>query len=220
MAHKEMKLYKLKSLHGDGLLHVVDLIVNERIYLSTHEFMNDINEAHWKCVGDCIRDIPFRETAQEFRKHADSIRFTCFIEDICNHLMWAHYAGGFRGVALEYEIDPSRHRVKKIDYRGMPNVTKEAMDEVLKGRIHITETGVLKRKDSFWEYEDEWRVFGDPVSYYIQDKKPKALIFGSRLPESSVQHTVLKKISRMCGIKIGYLVPGSGSKLNVEYEEE
>lgn len=210
-----MRLYKLKSLHGDGLLHVLDSIVNERIYLSTREFMNDINEAHWECSGDW--DASYREIAQRFRTFADSIRFTCFVEAIDNHLMWAHYAGGFSGVALEYELDPAIHRIEKIDYKGMPPVAKEAMEKVLNGEIHITDTGVLKTKDVFWDYEDEWRVF--EASHYI-NAKPKALIIGPKLSEGSEQHAVLKRVAHMSGIGLGHLVPGSGIELSVEYRNE
>lgn len=215
-----MRLYKLKSLQGDGILHVVDSIVNERLFLSTREFMNDINEAHWNCSGDCINDIPYRKVAQEFRKVADSIRFTCFVEAIDNHLMWAHYAGGFTGVALEYEIDRNIYRIEKIEYNGIPDVNRDSMERVLNGELHITDTGVLKRKDSFWVYEDEWRLFGAAPARYIQGVKPKALIFGAKLSEGSVQHEALAKVSAMSGVRIGHLVPGAGVKLSVEYEEE
>lgn len=217
-----MRLYKLKSLQGDGILHVVDSIVNERVFLSTREFMNDINEAHWNCSGDCINDIPYRNVAQEFRKFADSIRFTCFVEAIDNHLMWAHYAGGFTGVALEYEIDrhTDRYWIDKIEYNGMPDVNRDSMERVLKGELHITDTGVLKRKDSFWVYEDEWRLFSATPVRYIHRVKPKALIFGAKLSEGSVQHETLAKVSAMSGVRIGHLVPEAGVKLSVEYEEE
>ena len=213
-----MRLYKLKSLQGDGILHVVDSIVNERVFLSTREFMNDINEALWNCSGD----IPYRNVAQEFRKLADSIRFTCFVEAIDNHLMWAHYAGGFTGVALEYELyrHTDRYWIDKIEYNGMPDVNRDSMERVLRGELHITATGVLKRKDSFWVYEDEWRLFGATPARYIHGVKPKALIFGAKLSEGSVQHETLAKVSAMSGVRIGHLVPGAGVKLSVEYEEE
>ena len=94
------------------------------------------------------------------------------------------------------------------------------MEKVLGGEIHITDTGVLKRKDSFWVYEDEWRVFGASASLYILEVRPKALIFGAKLSESSVQYEALKKVSDMSGVRLGYLVPGAGIELNVEYEEE
>ena len=42
-----MKLYKFKSLEGDGLLHSLDMIVNERIYLSTCDSKNDPYEGSW-----------------------------------------------------------------------------------------------------------------------------------------------------------------------------
>lgn len=210
-----MRLYKLKSLHGNGLLHVVDSIVNERIYLSTCEFMNDINEAHWERSGDF--DTSYKEISHKFRKFADSIRFTCFVEAIDNHLMWAHYAGGFSGVALEYEIDQAIHTVAKIDYKGIPHVAKEAMEKVLNGEIHITDTGVLKTKDAFWIYENEWRVF-ETSNYIIA--KPKALIVGPKLSESSEQYAVLSRVAHISGIRLGHLVAGSGIELSVEYDDK
>ncbi len=134
--------------------------------------------------------------------------------------MWAHYASGFGGVALEYELDPKLHQIEKIEYAGIPDIDKETMGKVLNREIHITETGVLKRKDSFWAYEDEWRVFGASSAHYIPGAKPRALIFGPRISGSSVHHAVLKKVSGMSGVRLGYLVPGTGVELDVDYEGE
>jgi hypothetical protein len=102
----------------------------------------------------------------------------------------------------------------------MPDVAKEAMEKVLSGEIHITKTGVLKRKDSFWTYEDEIRAFVNSSATYIVGIKPKALIFGAKLSEGSLHHAVLKKVAEMSGVRLGYLVPGTGVELNVEYEVE
>ena len=109
-----MKLYKLKSFEGDGLLHVLDMIIHNRLYLSTCDFMNDVDEGSWNISGQKNKESI--DLAGLVRPIVDQQRFTCFLEFINNPLMWAHYAGSFSGVALEYELPTDTLDLRKIDY--------------------------------------------------------------------------------------------------------
>jgi hypothetical protein len=212
-----MRLYKLRSIREDGHLYALDAMVNERIFLSTCTSMNDINEGQWECVEDCVGDKKIRATAEEFRKFVDSSRFTCFVKGIENHLMWAHYAGGFTGVAFEYEIDDEKHDIRPIDYDGMPKIEEAKMLRVLAGEKRPQDFGVLKQKDPGWKYEDEWRLFANDRRQYLTGIRPLSVVMGNR---ESVRHETLAKVARLLGIRIGNLVPGPGTKLEVSYEYE
>lgn len=47
--------------------------------------------------------------------------------------MWAHYAGGFSGIAFEYNLDESKYVIKKIHYDGVPSITVDDMIKIIEG---------------------------------------------------------------------------------------
>lgn len=208
-----MKLYKLRTLDGEGLFYTLDMMTNERVHLSTCDYMNDINEGIWDYTSGWDKD--HRTVAKRFRELLDAQRFTCFLEDIDHPLMWAHYAGGHSGIAFEYEIDESEHDIRKIDYIGIPQVTKSQVKDVLSDVRRPQDIGVLKQKESYWEYEGEWRLYGNNGYKYINNIKPKAIIFGARAKYAEV----LRKIAKRLDIRVGYMVPESSAKFAVEYDE-
>ncbi len=202
-------------MNGEGFFYAIDMMVNERIYLSTCEYMNDIGEGIWNFTSGW--DKAHRDVAQEFRELIDAQRFTCFLDDIDNPLMWAHYAGGFGGVAFIYEIEESEYDVRKIDYIGVPKVTKSQVEQVLSGKLLPQDIGILKQKEACWVYEGEWRLYANNGSQYINEIKPMAIIFGAR----GTKHAeALRKIARKFDIRIGYMVPESSTKFVVEYADE
>lgn len=152
--------------------------------------------------------------SQKFRELIDSQRFTCFLDDIDNPLMWAHYAGGFSGVAFEYEIDETKSDVREIDYIGVPKVTKSQVETVLSGEVKPQDIGLLQQKESYWSYEGEWRLYANNGAKYLNAIKPRSIIFGAR----GTKHAeVLRKIARKLDIRVGYMVPESSTKFVAEY---
>ena len=105
-----MRLFKLKSFEGNGLLYILDMIISNRIYLSTCDSMNDIGEGNWEYANS--KDSEYIEKASKLREIVDAQRFTCFLDSIKNPLMWAHYTGGFSGVALEYDFDSEQYDIR------------------------------------------------------------------------------------------------------------
>ena len=208
-----MQLYRLKSLDGDGLLYVLDMIVNERIYLSTCDQMNDVDEGIWTFSTPNSRDR--NRVGTELRALVCRQRFTCFLSDVINPLMWAHYAGGFSGVAVEFDIDDSLQDIRPIDYIGLPSITIKDAESILDKSAKPQDKGLLKQKNSCWCYEGESRLYGEVDQIYVTNVKPISIIFGAR---KSKCNDVLKKIALDRKIKVGYMVPVSGSEFEVEYE--
>jgi len=204
-----MKLFKLKSFSEKGLLYILDMIVNERIYLSTCDFMNDINEGDWDYTDP--KDNKYIETAKKLRGIVDSQRFTSFLQSISHPLMWAHYAGGFSGVALEYDFDPSKQDIREIKYDGPPFISKEQMERVISGSLLPQDIGILKSKPPCWIYEGELRLYGKGQGKYIENIRPASIIFGVKPSNDSF---VTREIARKFNIKVGYL--NSVTELNYE----
>jgi hypothetical protein len=197
-----LKLFKLKSFEGDGLLHVLDIVIHNRLYLSTCDYVNDVDEGSWK-ISD-KRDQESIEIAGLVREIVDRQRFTCFVESINNPLMWAHYAGGFSGVALEYNLSQGSLDIRKIDYDGIPEVSVDQMRCIVSGNYTPQDVGILKSKAQCWDYEDEWRLYGKGDQLYVEDIKPESVIFGARKNKCDA---VVKKIARQFEVKVGYLRP-------------
>ena len=207
-----MKLFELKSFEGNGLFNILDMIVHKRIYLSTCDPMNDIDEGKWEYTNN--KDNEYIKYAKKLREIVDTLRFTSFLASINNPLMWAHYAGGFSGVALEYDLVPTQYDIRKIDYDGIPSVSKNQMERVIARELLPQEIGILKQKSGCWGYEEEWRLYGEGVAQYIENISPQSVILGVKV---SKYISLLRKITRKWGIKVGYLHPITKLDYGVEY---
>ena len=211
-----MILYKYKSLLGDGLAHALDIIVNGRVYVSTRDKMNDPEEGHYGIPVDQGGFDGFtQDGVKRIMEQIDAVRFTCFTKECTNPLLWAHYAGGFSGVALEFDLDESIYELREVTYTGNATVSPSDLRDVLEGTRSVVDIGCLIHKQWVFKYEDEVRIFArrDQSADYV-NAKPISLVLGIR---ESLHVTVLRKIARKYGLKVGYLVP---SEVSGMYEIE
>ncbi len=72
-----MKAYKFRTAQNFDF--VADIIINKRLYCSGAPALNDLREGDIRVGDDRGRD----------------------------HLLWAYYAGGFTGMAIEVELSPT-----------------------------------------------------------------------------------------------------------------
>ena len=192
-----MKLYKFKSLEGDGLLHSLDMIVNKRIYLSTCDFMNDPYEGSWYQKESlsllCNSDADdYTKQAVELYSIVKKTKFTCFTKCFKNTLLWAHYAGGFTGVCFEFELSKKKHDIRDIDYSrkdGKPVISIADIEKVLKKSVKPQDIGILRSKANCWVYEEEYRIFSN--NNYIE-AKPTRIIFG-KMNYNNIFHGIAEK---------------------------
>lgn len=148
-----MKLYKFRSLVGDSFAHALDMVVNERIFLSTCDVMKDPSEGSWVPNEslDEIFESGYLDLGVQVKKIVDSIRFTCFTDDYKNELLWSHYAGGFTGVCFEYELEEKTFDIQKIIYSDRIKLTLEQLEDIHNRKILPQELGILRTKTKCWE---------------------------------------------------------------------
>ena len=140
-----MQVFKLKSLEYDGLFYALDMIINERVYLSTRDKMNDIDEGHFEPYKE--NELAYRtDILKRVREVIDCQRFTCFIRNVDNPLMWAHYANGFSGIAFEYNLDIEKYDLREISYDGKPKVSLPDLEKLAKRKIKPQDINILKNK--------------------------------------------------------------------------
>jgi hypothetical protein len=201
-----MRLYKYKSLAGDGLLHALDMIVNRRIFLPTSDMMNDPaeggfeNEPYPEDQAD-----HYRSEYERLRIRIENMRFTSFSANGDNPLLWAHYAGGFSGVAFEYEI-PENHPdyvLLPVRYKGSPSITFDICQGILNENKAVYDYGILLSKRQFWSYENEHRLFMRSTASYFPGITPTGIIMGGK----NYRHdSIFTQIARKFGIKTGHLM--------------
>ena len=210
-----MKLYKFKSLEGDGLKHALDMIVNQRVFLATLKDMNDPEEGNRKLVdiGESYKQPGWQKKINDFKTVVEATRFTSFTEKANNPLLWAHYAGGFSGVAFEYDFPEDTYDIRPITYKGRPTITIADMERVTNRDIEPQDVDILRHKAPFWEYEDEYRLYQYPYNkaHFIKIK-PSQIVLGSRATDTS---NLFKSIAEQFAIPISLLLPNGEGKFVV-----
>lgn len=212
-----MILYKYKSLDGDGLLHSIDMLVNERIYFGVADKMNDPEEGSLNADIRTVKESDYSRfliNSELARKLVDRIRFSCFSKSGTNFLLWAHYASGHRGIVFEYEIPSaiSGIDIREISYHPK-QVSAEQLEQVANETIKPYDVGILQTKRKCWEYEKEVRLYmHDSIHDKYFNIRPRALILGAK--HNSVDE-VLSKICNMASIKIKYIMPGDDNEYEV-----
>ncbi len=206
-----MILYKFKSLEGDNFQHALDMVVNNRIYLSSCEFMNDPREGGF-LISEASEIID-RANPEEIDdltkigKLINSTRFTCFTTSVNNPLLWAHYAGGYTGVAFKYFIDEKKHNCKilPVIYDDQPILMMNDCLKMLNGELRPFDLGILRYKMKEWSYEREYRIFpNNNDDKYLNGLSPIGVIAG---PRGLTYDSVFHQICRKYGVKTGDLVP-------------
>lgn len=98
-----MKAYKFRTV--ENLHFVIDILFNKRLYCCRSEVLNDIREADVRVGNDKGGEIEIIKYGEEVSKHLKALRVCALTKSLNNHLLWAHYAGGYTGIAIEVELD-------------------------------------------------------------------------------------------------------------------
>ena len=212
-----MRLFKYRSLKGDGLLHALDMIVNRRIYLSTLDALNDPDEGAFK-IQDQRRltkahGEAFLQDMASLRTRIDKTRFTSFATKADNPLLWAHYAGGYSGVAFEYDLpdDDSTIDLLPIQYIGTPLISHDTCKKIINDEEPLYKCGILRSKRAEWEYESEYRLYlKSSKDSYLDRIAPKSVVIGGRKRRND---SVFEQVCKKYKIKVGSLL-----ELNEGYE--
>lgn len=206
-----MLVYKFKSLGGASpedrntkMQYILDIIENSRLFCSPYDKLNDPMEGYFEAAADNRSE--FKQLSSMIdgivRNHS-RFRICSLSADCKSHLMWAHYANGFRGIAIELNVRKRVNHIEEVEYSDGRNLADydpsvgEAGLEDLARKILLT-----KYKD--WKYEKEVRIFkkigDDKECYHDLQEFPTAVYFGVNIDPIEKE-----TISSMCvarGIRI------------------
>lgn len=97
-------------------------------------------------------------------------------------MLWAHYAGGFDGLAIEVDLPDDDPRVREVQYRGVFAFLdrNDLQDEEAAART------ILFSKNDEWRYEQEVRIL-NPEQYYDLERPIRRVIAGHRMNQALFQ---------------------------------
>lgn len=168
--------YKYRSL--ENFEFFIDIIVNERLYASSYENMNDAMEGIYYHCGlkpNILKGI--KNSKEKFK--------ICSLSKEKNEpLLWSHYANGSRGINIGLDVTGHNLDIKDIVYTGTPTIT-DCID------ANRTAKEILSYKHESWKYENEVRVFTENNNAYVKIKI-KEIILGERI--SQRQKSLVQKL--------------------------
>lgn len=195
-----MKLYKYRSLAN--FEHVLDIILNRRLYCSKYDDLNDPFEGLFKAVtgGNLLAEpgavAPLMGSTTAHKsvsEVADNVERICSLSSSMKEVrLWSHYADGHKGVAFEIDFAGAEWSVNKVNYsKALPVFTGDKFKRTtfLTGLPH---RDVLLCKTDHWDYEAEYRIFHNSEFFNISNRLT-AIYLGTRI--DSDHHNLLTKIT-------------------------
>lgn len=144
------KLYKYKSL--SDIEPVLDIILNKWLYCSDVSKLNDIREGSMSVNPYIQRGIMWNYP-DDIQTEVSKFKVCSLSTILHHHLMWAHYADGYKGLVIEVEIDEC-----DFDYVLYSNEAIKCEELKSSNNIEINAKRVLTTKFKDWEYEKEARI--------------------------------------------------------------
>ncbi len=179
---KPTELYRYRSLRECN--RELEAIEQKFLYCSSFNTLNDPMEG-------MFRSHPRLKLHDNYSAVLDSIVENKTNTGICslseindNAPMWAHYADGFKGICIAYNLSKLLDAVGqdaafvRMFYReAVPTVTQSGPEEAKM---------ILSYKNYGWRYEREWRMFGPlgQVSYAPSECVTRVFL-GSRMTDQN-----------------------------------
>jgi hypothetical protein len=164
-----MRAYKFRS--SAQIAFALDIIFAQRLHCADWSTFNDPREGFFEYS---LNDRAKADAIVQAKTHYE---VCCLSKTIKSRLLWAHYASGFDGLAIEVEL-PDRDRNRKFF-----DVIYEPHLPSLSNQPHLglddLALSYLKRKDDEWTHEDEVRIIQKPDWYPLRTRV-KSVIVGHR----------------------------------------
>ena len=168
-----MLAYKFRS--STQIPFALDIILKRRLYCADWQSLNDI-------VEGTIVMSSWPERAKEFQAHGKAVQKFMQRLRVCSlsltfdsHLLWAHYASAWDGLALEIEIPDSSPELHKVEYGGFMCVVDPDSHTVAEDAIRV-----LSNKHLEWAYEREVRIITSS-EWFNLSSPVRRIIVGSRM---------------------------------------
>lgn len=146
---------------------MLEILYEKKLHCSDWRKMNDLMEGWALPSASTVVNVYKDVLAEQEKLKVCSLSKTCK-----SHLLWAHYANGFDGVAIEVTI--TRSDAKEV--KCLPNINTDFPLDISPDLIARER---LCRKYECWKYEEEMRIIQRDEKYPVIEVS--ALVVGSRV---------------------------------------
>jgi hypothetical protein len=169
-----MLAYKFRG--PDQLQFAFDIILNGRLYCADWSRLNDPMEGYFRYNFHDQKEEDAKREAARIMREKSGLRVCSLASTFESHLLWAHYAAAFTGMAIEVDIPFPHASVREIEYRdNFPSFTFPQQYDPLQAA-----QTVLSSKYNEWQYEREIRVL-HPSDYFEWPNLVQRVIVGPRM---------------------------------------
>ena len=169
-----MKAYKFRGSHQFDM--VMDIVLGKRLYCADWAKLNDPMEGVFAYSHNNVTERDIKQDVEKIINEKKKIRVCSLASTFESHLMWAHYASGFEGFAIEVELPDNDSKIKKVEYRGI--FAGISLGEEIEANQVADE--ILSSKYNEWEYEKEIRILSQDEYYYLENPITR-IIVGHRM---------------------------------------
>ena len=170
-----MKAYKFRTTNNFD--NLIDILLNKRLYCADHMDLNDVFEADIRVGKDVGREKEFMTKMRHFQESVKSYRICSLSKTFDNHQLWAYYANGHTGLAIELELSETDDSIFEIEYSDDLLFFSDIIDTY---ELPKTICKPLLTKRTTWEYEKEIRVVTKD-KYFDIKHKITGIIAGTRM---------------------------------------
>ena len=177
-----MKLYKFRPL--TNIERLLDIVLEERLYCAHFEDLNDPFEGVYLSrhhmpgwLGSAGTTVVRRKSVAALRGFEQVSRVCSLSASFADLRLWAHYADGHKGVAVE--IDFTGHEADLFPIEYLTELPQHA-DQTVLGTPFADQ--ILTKKTIHWEYENEHRIL-QSQPYYSVEGRVTAVLLGSRIDQ-------------------------------------
>lgn len=186
-----MFAYKFRS--SAQIDKALDIIFNKRLYCADWKTLNDPMEGMFVYSYQTSDEFDYSQKVNEIIKHKKGLKVCSLSKTYDCHLLWAHYANGFDGLAVEIEINENVENVHHVSYGEVfSSITLPTDRDPLECANQI-----LSSKYKEWSYEKELRILNNETWYEVENPV-KRIIVGHRI--NPALFTAIKIICKEKGI--------------------
>jgi hypothetical protein len=209
-----MKAYKFRA--SSQIDFAFDIIINQRLFCSDWKDLNDPMEGMFGYSHSMKSEIGIiKDRIRGIRDSKRKYKICSLSSTFDSHLLWAHYAGGFDGVAIEVDLPENDPNIKNVEMRGVFGFVDMERFTTEEEAARM----ILFSKYNEWEYEKEIRILSEnqwfnlesPVSRVIAGPRmSKALFDVLNIVCTSLSVTLNRVGIGDTGIDADYVEPFKG----------
>ncbi|WP_139218302.1 DUF2971 domain-containing protein [Sunxiuqinia elliptica] len=221
------KILESKQGHISGFVHSAQMSINKRSDFygltpkQTKEYLKKFLKRDFGHQYESSRDFITRKTGRitsnpnntymNFDKQLNEVGIFSLSETSLDQLMWSHYGGNSKGIALGFEVKKgnklaNKDHCLKVNYSDIlpkhnPDGFLVQVDFMATGeniqRICFNDPTLqlaIATKPTCWSYEREWRYVEEKSGLYNYPGKLKEIVFGLNCKQD-VRQKYLKLIS-------------------------